>query len=76
MVLIINSELSRNWEQGALFSVAVGVDIVVEMLPAIVDTNLVHGAYLLSRKRTIVKRPKAIQILDGISALAAMKLES
>ena len=43
------------------------------MLPAIVNTNLARGAFLLSKKRAIVKRLDAVQNLGGMTVLCSDK---
>ena len=73
VVLVIQGKLSHNWGQAALFSVSVAVGIVPEMLPAIVNTNLARGAFLLSKKRAIVKRLDAVQNLGGMTVLCSDK---
>jgi Mg2+-importing ATPase len=73
IVLIINGELTHNWGSAALFSLSVAVGIVPEMLPAIVNTNLARGAYILSKKKCIVKRLDAVQNLGGMTVLCSDK---
>jgi Mg2+-importing ATPase len=73
IVLVIQGKLSHNWGNAALFSVSVAVGIVPEMLPAIVNTNLARGAFLLSNRRSIVKRLEAVQNLGGMTVLCSDK---
>lgn len=66
--------MTGNWGQAALFSVSVAVGLVPEMLPAIVNANLARGAFVLSKKKAIVKRLDAIQNLGGMSVLCSDKV--
>ncbi|KAG0214569.1 magnesium-translocating P-type ATPase [Mortierella sp. GBAus27b] len=65
-VLLINGLLSKSWTDAALFALSVAVGLTPEMLPMIVNSNLARGAYLMSKKRSIVKN------LDSIVNVGAM----
>jgi Mg2+-importing ATPase len=73
VVLVIQGELSHNWSSASLFALSVAVGIVPEMLPAIINVSLARGAFLLSKKRAIVRRLDAVQNLGGMSVLCSDK---
>ncbi|PGH09694.1 magnesium-translocating P-type ATPase [Polytolypa hystricis UAMH7299] len=73
IVLVISGKSTGNWKDAALFSLSVAVGLVPEMLPAIVNANLARGAFLLSKKKAIVKRLDSIQNLGGMSILCSDK---
>ena len=73
VVLVIQGELSHNWASASLFALSVAVGIVPEMLPAIINVNLARGAYVLSKKRAIVRRLDAVQNLGGMTVLCSDK---
>jgi Mg2+-importing ATPase len=76
LVLTISGKITGNWSQAALFSVSVAVGLVPEMLPAIVNANLARGAFLMAKKKAIVKRLDAIQNLGGMTVLCSDKVRS
>lgn len=47
--------------------------IVPEMLPAIVNANLARGAFLLSKKKAIVRRLDSVQNLGAMTVLCSDK---
>ncbi|KAJ3499081.1 hypothetical protein NLG97_g607 [Lecanicillium saksenae] len=73
IVLVVSAKTTGNWEQAALFSISVAVGIVPEMLPAIVNANLARGAYLLSKKKAIVRRLDSVQNLGAMTVLCSDK---
>lgn len=73
IVLLIQGLRTKDWGQAALFSVSVAVGIVPEMLPAVVNTNLARGAFMLAKQRAIVKRLSAVQNLGGMTVLCSDK---
>ncbi|MCQ6513177.1 hypothetical protein NPN18_25765, partial [Vibrio parahaemolyticus] len=62
-----------NWGNAALFSISVAVGLIPEMLPAIVNANLARGAWLLSKKRAIVRRLDSVQNLGAMTVLCSDK---
>lgn len=74
LVLGISGKITGNWAQAALFSVSVAVGLVPEMLPAIVNANLARGAFILAKKKAIVKRLDAIQNVGGMTVLCSDKV--
>jgi Mg2+-importing ATPase len=73
VVLVIQGELSHDWTSASLFALSVAVGIVPEMLPAIINVNLARGAFVLSKKRAIVRRLDAVQNLGGMTVLCSDK---
>ncbi|KAJ4154756.1 hypothetical protein LMH87_000035 [Akanthomyces muscarius] len=73
IVLVVSARSTGDWGQAALFSISVAVGLVPEMLPAIVNANLARGAYLLSKKKAIVRRLDSVQNLGAMSVLCSDK---
>lgn len=73
IVLVIQGLRTKNWRDATLFSISVAVGIVPEMLPAIVNTNLARGAFMLAKQKAIVKRLSAVQNLGGMTVLCSDK---
>jgi Mg2+-importing ATPase len=73
IVLVIQGEISHNWTSASLFALSVAVGIVPEMLPEIVNVNLARGAFVLSKRRAIVRRLDAVQNLGGMTVLCSDK---
>lgn len=74
IVLVINAKTTGDWRNAALFSISVAVGLVPEMLPAIVNANLARGAYLLSKKKAIVRRLDSVQNLGAMTVLCSDKV--
>jgi P-type Mg2+ transporter len=74
-VLGISGKVTGNWGQASLFSVSVAVGLVPEMLPAILNANLARGAFILAKKKAIVKRLESIQNLGGMTVLCSDKVK-
>ncbi|KAF9930273.1 hypothetical protein FBU30_000693 [Linnemannia zychae] len=72
-VLLINGFVHQRWTDAALFSLSVAVGLTPEMLPMIVNSNLARGAYLMSKKRCIVKNLDAIINLGSMDVLCTDK---
>lgn len=73
IVLVVSAKTTGDWGQAVLFSISVAVGLVPEMLPAIVNANLARGAYLLSKKKAIVRRLDAVQNLGAMTVLCSDK---
>lgn len=73
IVLVVSGKTTGDWDQAALFSISVAVGLVPEMLPAIVNANLARGAYLLSKKKAIVRRLDSVQNLGAMTVLCSDK---
>ncbi|KAG0280158.1 hypothetical protein BGZ96_001662, partial [Linnemannia gamsii] len=72
-VLLINGFVHQDWTKAALFALSVAVGLTPEMLPMIVNSNLARGAYLMSKKRCIVKNLDAIINLGSMDVLCTDK---
>ncbi|KAF8944988.1 hypothetical protein BGZ47_003411 [Haplosporangium gracile] len=72
-VLLINGFVHQSWTDAALFALSVAVGLTPEMLPIIVNSNLARGAYLMSKKRCIVKNLDAIINLGSMDVLCTDK---
>ena len=72
-VFLINGLTKGDWLEALLFSVAVAVGLMPEMLPMIVTVNLAKGAMAMAKKQVIVKRLQAIQNLGAMNVLCTDK---
>ena len=72
-VLIIDGFTTKDWKNAALFCLSVAVGLVPEMLPMVTTANLARGAILVARKKAIVKRLDAVQLLGAIDVLCSDK---
>ncbi|MEA5155112.1 magnesium-translocating P-type ATPase [Raineyella sp.] len=68
-ILVINLLLQRPLIDAALFSLAIGVGISPQLLPAVVSTSMTHGAHQLARRKVLVKRLVSIEDLGDIQTL-------
>ncbi len=73
IVLVVNGTITGDWEQAAMFAMAVAVGLTPEMLPVVVTTNLARGATRLARRQVIVTRLNAIQDLGAMDVLCVDK---
>lgn len=73
LVILINAISTKNLLQALLFGISVAVGLTPEMLPVIVNSNLIKGAKRLSNKGTIVKDMNAIQNFGAIDILCTDK---
>lgn len=72
-VLIVNQLLGRPFIDSLLFSVALGLGMSPELLPAIVSVTLSAGAVQLARKGVIVRQLEAIENLGGMTVFCTDK---
>jgi len=73
LVFLINGTTKGNWVEAFLFSLAVVVGLIPEMLPLIVTLNLSKGAVSMSGRSVIVKRLNAIQNFGAMNILCTDK---
>ncbi|NMA15722.1 MAG: magnesium-translocating P-type ATPase [Erysipelotrichia bacterium] len=73
LVVLINGFSTGSWVQALLFGISVAVGLTPEMLPVIVNSNLIKGAKQLSANGSIVKDTNAIQNLGAIDILCTDK---
>ncbi len=62
-----------NYFEAFLFAIAVAVGVAPEMIPTIVSMNLSKGAFVLSKKKVIVKHLDAIENLGVMDILCTDK---
>lgn len=72
-VFAVNVFLDRPVLESFMFSLALAVGLVPELLPAIVTINLAHGARRMARAKVIVKRLTAIENFGSMTVLCADK---
>ena len=73
LVLIANQLLGRPFLDSLLFSVALGVGLSPELLPAVVSVTLSAGARDLARHGVIVRRLEAMENLGGMTVFCTDK---
>ena len=72
-IFAINVLLERPVTESFLFSVALAVGLVPELLPAIVTVNLARGARRMAESEVIVKRLASIEDLGAVDVLCSDK---
>ncbi|KAF9944874.1 hypothetical protein BGZ70_004257, partial [Mortierella alpina] len=72
-VLLLNGLIQKDWAKAATFALSIAVGLTPEMLPMIVNSNLARGAYLMSKKRCIVKNLDSIINLGSMDVLCTDK---
>jgi Mg2+-importing ATPase len=72
-VLIMNQLLGRPFLESLLFSVALGVGLSPELLPAIISVTLSAGARDLAKRGVIVRQLDAIENLGGMTVFCTDK---
>jgi Mg2+-importing ATPase len=72
-VLIVNHLLGRPFIDSLLFSVALGLGMSPELLPAIVSVTLAAGATRLADRGVIVRQLEAIENLGGMTVFCTDK---
>lgn len=73
LVLIANQLLGRPFLDSLLFSIALGVGLSPELLPAVVSVTLSAGARDLARNGVIVRRLEAMENLGGMTVFCTDK---
>lgn len=72
-VLVINQLRGRPFIDSLLFSVALGLGMSPELLPAIISVTLAAGATRLARRGVIVRQLEAIENLGGMTVFCTDK---
>jgi len=72
-VFLLNGFFKHNWFEAFLFALAVAVGVAPEMIPTIVAVNLSKGAFMLSKKKVIVKHLDCIENFGVMSILCTDK---
>lgn len=73
VIFVLNGLVKGAWHEALLFSLAVAVGLVPEMLPTVVTATLARGAVAMSRHKVIVKRLNALQNFGAMDVLCADK---
>ncbi|TVY92669.1 Magnesium-transporting ATPase, P-type [Lachnellula willkommii] len=73
IVLVVRWARSKEWIESLTFAVAVAVGLIPQLLPAIINSNLARGAFVLAKKNAIVKRLTSIQNLGSMTVLCSDK---
>ncbi|MBO3802019.1 MAG: magnesium-translocating P-type ATPase [Candidatus Brockarchaeota archaeon] len=69
----LNALIGRNLIDALLFSLAVAIGLVPELMPAIVTISLAQGAQRMAKKQVIVKRLVSIEDLGSMNILCTDK---
>jgi Mg2+-importing ATPase len=72
-VLVVNQLLGRPFIDSLLFSVALGLGMSPELLPAIISVTLAAGATRLAKRGVIVRQLEAIENLGGMTVFCTDK---
>ena len=73
VIFAINAVLKGNLIEALMFSLAVAVGLIPEMLPMLVAINLSKGATTMAKKQVIVKRLDSIQNFGAMDVLCTDK---
>ena len=73
IVFAANILLERPVMESLLFSVALAVGLSPELLPAILNVNLAHGAKIMAKQGVIVRNLNAIENLGSMTVLCSDK---
>jgi Mg2+-importing ATPase len=73
VIFAINAALRGNLIEALMFSLAVAVGLIPEMLPMLVAINLSKGATTMAKKQVIVKRLDSIQNFGAMDVLCTDK---
>ncbi len=73
LVFIISFSTRGNVLRSFLFSLSVGVGLIPEMLPMVVNACLAHGAAVMGKKQTVVKNINAMQSFASLDVLCVDK---
>ena len=69
----VNIYLNRSVLDSLLFSLALAVGLIPQLLPAIISVNIAHGAKRMSSRHVIVKRLASIENLGSMNVLCSDK---
>ena len=73
VIFVLNGLVKGGWHEALLFSLAVAVGLIPEMLPAVVTATLARGAVAMARHEVIVKQLNAIQNFGAMDVLCTDK---
>jgi len=72
-IFTLNFALGRFWVDALLFSLAVAVGLVPELMPAIVTISLAQGASKMAKAKVVVKRLVSIEDFGSMDVLCTDK---
>ncbi|KAF9272196.1 hypothetical protein BGZ68_002626, partial [Mortierella alpina] len=72
-VFLLQGLIQKDWAAAATFALSIAVGLTPEMLPMVVNSNLARGAYLMSKKRCIVKNLDSIINIGSMDVLCTDK---
>ncbi|HNX99478.1 MAG TPA: magnesium-translocating P-type ATPase [Oscillospiraceae bacterium] len=72
-IFAINVFLNRPVLDSFLFSLALAVGLTPQLLPAIININLAHGAKMMAKEKVIVKRLASIENFGSMDVLCSDK---
>ena len=73
LVFIISYATKGDVLRSFLFSLSVGVGLIPEMLPMVVNSCLAHGSSVMGKKQTVVKNINAMQSFASLDVLCVDK---
>jgi Mg2+-importing ATPase len=73
MIFALNVARARPVLDSLLFTLAIGVGLTPQLLPAIISVNLAHGARRMARSQVIVRRLAAIENFGSMDILCTDK---
>jgi Mg2+-importing ATPase len=73
VIFVLNGLVKGAWYEALLFSLAVAVGLIPEMLPTVVTATLARGAVAMSRRKVIVKQLNALQNFGAMDVLCTDK---
>ena len=73
VIFAINVYLARPVLDSFLFSLALAVGLTPQLLPAIININLAHGAKRMAQAKVIVKQLASIENLGSMNVICADK---
>ena len=73
VIFVLNGLVKGAWHEALLFSLAVAVGLIPEMLPTFVTATLARGAVAMSRRKVIVKQLNALQNFGAMDVLCTDK---
>ncbi len=73
LVFVISFTTKGDLLRSFLFALSVGVGLIPEMLPMVVNACLAHGASVMGKKQTVVKNINAMQSFASLDVLCVDK---
>lgn len=73
IVIILYGATRGNWLNGILLGITLAMALIPEEIPVVLTIFLALGAWRISRRRVLTRRPQAIQALGSITVLCVDK---